>query len=120
MKRLFMLRDARGREIMQVDGQRPLFFDSKAVAKAHRDALNANAGIVVGATALATAHTQRHLVTVTYGPDHDLFNHYSFSPQRRRRALSKRAHRTQANMGRPQPQKHAARIERIAPLFRKD
>lgn len=113
MKCLFMLRDARGRAILRGDSAEPLFFESKTDAKAYRNRINASLREAAGAADINAIHVAR-------GPDHDLFNHYSFSPQRRRRALSKRAHRTQANMGRPQPQKHAARIERIAPLFRKD
>lgn len=107
IKRLFMLRD-RGDHpfigIPQADG--PLCFATKKEAKDRRDELNAT--------------RDDGPFTVSPGPDHHLFADALRTQQRRRRSLPNRARRTQANMGRPQPQKHAARIERIAPNFRKD
>lgn len=106
MKCLFMLR-LHDHAVVLVGNdreQRPLFFENKTSAKAARDELRKNSPGIGE-------------VCVTYGPDHYLYagSRGVGHPQRRRKSLPKRAHRTKANMGRPQPQKIAARRERTAP-----
>lgn len=109
MKCLFMLRLRDHAVVMAGSGreQRPMFFESKTSAKAARDELRKNSPGIGE-------------VYITYGPDHRLYaSNRIDAEQRRRKSLPKRARRTKANMGRPQPQKAAARRGRTAPLAAK-
>lgn len=104
MKCLFILRDMRTQKpitelpVQQNGEPAPAAWETKSEAKKMRDFLN---------TAL------KAWVCVSYGPDHRLWNSEDTAQQRRRRNLKKRSHRSQANMGKPQPAKRAEKARRL-------